>query len=358
MKVLLHIIGYIFKTISVIIALGLLLSYISVYISPAKFWIPAFFGLFFWLLLVLNLFAGIFWALLRSKIAWVNLLVLLPAILYLSLFIQVGHNIPEPSGPTIKLMTYNVHLFGQLNKDKNITLSTFSEYINKENPDILCLQEIAAPDTLAVNRAFSQYPYRYYCCERGIRGLLYGSVIFSKYPIVNTGNFLFPESGNRCIYTDIVMYGDTIRVYNNHLQSINLNLERTALRIRKDELRNEELRQVSIKLRTAFMKRAQQVDIISAHVASSPYPAIVCGDFNDPPMSYTYRKMRGQLNDCFVKAGKGFPSTYRGFWPAFRIDYILCAPTFQTVEYQVLKVNYSDHYPVVVQLSKQNNVTL
>jgi len=351
MKFLQHTIGYILKAISVIIAMGLLLSYVSVYISPAKFWIPAFFGLFFLLLLVLNLCLGIGWALLHRKIAWINLIVLLPAILYLSSFIQVGHKIQEPAAPTIKLMTYNVHLFGSV--DKNATLSDFAEYINKENPDVLCLQEAAAANEMTINQAFKQYPYYYYCCTKS-GSTIYGNVTFSKYPVINADEFLFAESGNRCLYTDIVIHGDTIRIYNNHLQSISLNLERTALRIRKEELRNEELRDVSIKLRTAFIKRAQQVDIMSAHVLSSPYPTIMCGDFNDTPVSYTYHKMKGKLNDCFTKAGKGMPSTYRGFWPAFRIDYILCAPFFQTVNYQVPKVNYSDHYPVIVQLGKQN----
>jgi len=278
----------------------------------------------------------------------------LPAILYLPLFIQVGHKAQEHAAPTIKLMTYNVHLFGLANNNKNSAISNFSEYVQKENPDIVCFQEIAGFDTLAISKTFNQYPYRYYCCLKRASGLLHGNATFSKYPMINSGSFLFPESGNRCIYTDIVMRGDTIRVYNNHLQSTNLNLERTALRIRKEELRNEELKQVSIKLRTAFVKRAQQVDTISAHVTSSPYLAIVCGDFNDTPISYTYRKMKGKLNDCFTKAGKGIPSTYRGFLPAFRIDYILCAPYFQTVKYQVPRVNYSDHYPVIVELAKQN----
>jgi len=335
-------------------ALGLLLSYISVYINPAKIWIPAFFGLFFALLLVLNFFLGIGWALLRRKIAWVNLIALLPAILYIPLFVQLGHKIPEAVAPTIKLMAYNVHYFGSI--DKKATLSDFAEYIKKENPDVLCLQEASAADELTINQAFKQYPYHYYCCTKSGRNI-YGIITFSKHPMINADKFLFPESGNRCIYTDIVIHGDTIRIYNNHLQSINLNLERTALRIRKEELRNEELKAVSIKLRTAFIKRAQQVDIISAHVLSSPYPTIVCGDFNDTPVSYTYRKMKGKLNDCFVKAGKGLPSTYRGFWPAFRIDYILCAPLFQTVTYQVPQVSYSDHYPVVVELSKQKTST-
>ena len=335
-------------------ALGLLLSYISIYINPAKFWIPAFFGLFFLLLLAVNFFLGLCWALFHRKIAWVNLIALLPAILYLPLFIQVGHKAQEPSGPTVKLMTYNVHLFDLKDNGRSSTLSDFSAYIREENPDILCLQEMAAFDTLAVNRAFNQYPYYYYCCTKRINGSWYGNVTFSKYPMVNTGRFLFPETSNRCTYTDMVVYGDTIRVYNNHLQSISLNLERTALRIRKEELRNEELKRVSIKLRAAFMKRAQQVDAISAHISASPYPVIVCGDFNDTPVSYTYHKMKAKLNDCFTKAGKGLPSTYRGFWPAFRIDYILCAPHFQTVSYNVPAVSYSDHYPVVVQLCKQN----
>lgn len=356
MKTLQHLIGFVLKSISAIAAVGLLLSYISIYIDPAKVWIPAFFGLFFMPLVILNILSGLAWALLRRKMAWVNGIVLLPSLLYLPLFIQVSNNEDKANGG-LTVFSYNVHMFGIIGREtKPVTLPEIADYIREKHPDIVCLQEISATDTTVINRHFKQYPYRYYCCtpRDGKGKYIFGSVTLSRHPITASGKFLFPETSNRCIYTDIIFQGDTLRIYNNHLQTTSVNLERTALRVKKEELRNDEIKLVSRQLRSGFIKRAQQVNQISEHIAQSPHPCIVCGDFNDTVVSYTYRKMKGRLNDCFTKKGRGMPSTFRGFWPAFRIDYIFSDPLFTVNGYEVEQVDYSDHYPVIVQLNLSN----
>jgi endonuclease/exonuclease/phosphatase family metal-dependent hydrolase len=157
------------------------------------------------------------------------------------------------------------------------------------------------------------------------------------------------------MFTDIVLPQKTVRVYNTHLQSVHINLEKTALRLQQEELRNEELREVSGRLKTGFIKRAKQVNHITRHMDASPFPIIVCGDFNDTPVSYTYRKMKGERNDCFTKAGSGMISTYQSFWPAFRIDYIFSDKQFDVASYKIEKVTLSDHYPVIVELNIPKN---
>ncbi len=349
MKFIQHLIGYVLKAISITIALGLLLSYISMYISPAVYWLMAFFGLFFIPLVILNFVLAVTWGLIRRKIALVNAIALLPALL--PAFIQIN-DVTTKSEPQLKIVCYNVHLFELTGSPKTTaTLSDIAQFIAGENPDILCLQEVSAPDTAHINRAFPQYRYKYYCNTLRRNKSLFGIVTFSRFPIVASGNFLFPETSNRCIFTDLAVHGDTLRIYNNHLQSMRLNLELSASRVKKEELRNEEIKSVSRQLKTGFIKRAQQVNEISAHIKASPYCTIVCGDFNDTPVSYTYRKMKGRLNDCFVKAGKGIPSTYRSFWPVFRIDYIFSDPRLAVTGYKVPKITFSDHYPVSVTLS-------
>ena len=96
--------------------------------------------------------------------------------------------------------------------------------------------------------------------------------------------------------------------------------------------------------------RAKQAEILTNHIASSPYPVIVCGDFNDIPVSYTYRTLSQNLNDAFEKRGFGFGTTYSGNIPALKIDYILTAKRIKIFNCTILKVPYSDHYPMVSEL--------
>ena len=98
-----------------------------------------------------------------------------------------------------------------------------------------------------------------------------------------------------------------------------------------------------------------QVDDVSQHINNSPYPVIVCGDFNDTPVSYTYHQLSKNLNDAFVESGKGINYTYSGILPVFRIDYILYDDFFKSHDYNVNKIKISDHYPVSCNFSKREN---
>lgn len=338
-------------------AVALLLSYLSIYINPEKIWIPAFFGLFFLPLFLLNVLLGAAWLIIKHKTAWINICSLVPSLFYLPLFVQIHVNNPAPADTLhrIKIISYNVHLFGLLGNEKNtVTLPGIVEFIEKENPDIVCIQEVSAFDTTSINKAFRQYPYHRYHLNIRQNGAFFGIATFSRYPIAESEKFTFPNTSNRCLFTDIVIRQKTVRVYNMHLQSVHINLEETALRLQQEELRNEELRNVSGRLKSGFIKRAKQVNLITWHMAASPFPIIVCGDFNDTPVSYTYRKMKGDRNDCFTKAGNGIVSTYKNFWPAFRIDYIFSDKQFDVARYKIEKVPFSDHYPVVVELRTKN----
>ena len=69
----------------------------------------------------------------------------------------------------------------------------------------------------------------------------------------------------------------------------------------------------------------------------------MCGDFNDTPLSYTYRLMSRGLQDAFREKGRGFYNT-------FRIDYVLVSDDFEVLSYEVPSVEFSDHHPVFVRL--------
>jgi endonuclease/exonuclease/phosphatase family metal-dependent hydrolase len=160
---------------------------------------------------------------------------------------------------------------------------------------------------------------------------------------------------NTAIYSDIISCKDTLRVYNLHLQSIHLNRRNytylDSLFISSRENHLSEIKDISHHLKDAYIKRARQVDILSQHIKGSPYPVLVCGDFNDIPVSYTYRKLKGKLKDAFLSSNIGIGATYKRNTQSFRIDYIFHHPRYKSVNFRTDKVNWSDHLPVISELS-------
>jgi endonuclease/exonuclease/phosphatase family metal-dependent hydrolase len=104
------------------------------------------------------------------------------------------------------------------------------------------------------------------------------------------------------------------------------------------------------RLSNAFVKRSVQSKIVLSHIEKSPYPVIVCGDFNDSPISYCYQSFSDQLIDSFKEAGNGIGSSYAGTMPSYRIDYVFHSEEFKAIRYNTLKEKLSDHYPVTVEL--------
>ena len=95
----------------------------------------------------------------------------------------------------------------------------------------------------------------------------------------------------------------------------------------------------------------KQVELIIHLNSASPYPTLVCGDFNSLPSSYVYQTVKGEkLNDGFQTCGHGYMYTIRYFKHLLRIDYILHSSEFQGVDYFSPDLEYSDHNPVVMRM--------
>ncbi|MCD6355167.1 MAG: endonuclease/exonuclease/phosphatase family protein, partial [Prolixibacteraceae bacterium] len=184
----------------------------------------------------------------------------------------------------------------------------------------------------------------------------YGSVTMTRFPIVNMGEIRFEGSRNITIYTDVLVQRDTIRIFNIHLQSYQINPDRYSVieSPGTDQEKDlEELREMGIKFKKAFQLRAAQVREIRKYIGSSPYPVIVCGDFNDTPASFSYRQLRQGLTDAFVASGKGIGRTYVGKLPSFRIDYIFHSKDFSSYNFQTYNFRMSDHLPISCDLVKK-----
>lgn len=340
------------RTVLAVMAVMLVFSYVSSYINPARCWLLSIFGLCFVALALLNLILML-WALKRrSKSFLIPFIALLPSLFYTERYVNPFPDKPDGTlledGKTLKLVTYNVGRFsGEAPVSKEECADDIFAYLKLNDPDVVCLQEVWVRDIRKLAAYFkSRMPGYYfrYCMAQGRSGH-FGNVTFSKLPIVKSGRLKFEKSANMAIYTDLKSGGEVFRVYNCHFESYNISLPHIVKALTSDK--SDVIRETGSKLEASISRRPQQVDKVLRDISQCDADAVVCGDFNDTPMSYTYNRLMKGRKDAFIEAGSGFGATYSVMWPALRIDYALLPENYDIVSFDIPKVGYSDHYPTI-----------
>jgi endonuclease/exonuclease/phosphatase family metal-dependent hydrolase len=348
--------------VNLVFAFTLLVSYLAVVISPGDFALPAFFGLSYPYLLLINILLVIAWAMLLRFEALISVVVIAIGFNHFSNYIKLN----KPSGDksnTFKVLSYNVRLFNYFENNHGITSEKkIIQFLKAQKPDIICLQEFFLIGNPKVEEALmiSELGGEYYSHMKVIgsgKNRYYGIITFSRFPIISKGEIIHPGSSSLSIYTDVLIKNDTFRIYNNHLQSFRLrSLERSfmeQLTASDDKETMNEVKTLSVSLKKGFVRRALQAQVVKNQINRSPFPVIVLGDFNDTPVSYAYRKIRKGLNDSFVNSGYGAGFTYKGNYPPNRIDYILYDNALINSYFEIIKVKYSDHYPIIGYFKKK-----
>ena len=362
-----------FIFLNILALIVLLLSCMAAYVNPSHFWLLSFLGFAFPVALIINFCFLLVWIARRKSFGLVTLIAIVLSWKFIqSTFAMHFHNENKEQG--IKLMTWNVKNFDLYNWSHNLkTRKEMMALIRKEKPDILCMQEFYSNNQLFHNLEYIRdtlgYPYFYFppavelnklpksklqstLWKTGVLNQRWGVAIFSRYPITDSGKVNINGTlANDCIYADLDINNEKVRLYNVHFQSIHLGYDDYAT---LDSLEDKQqtdwigLEKIMRKMKRATVRRSQQANVVAENMKEFQGKEILCGDFNDIPVSYTYKTVRGELQDAFVEKGKGFGATFVNKLSIFRIDYALFDPSFSIHSYKTTYKDLSDHYPVCV----------
>lgn len=323
------------------------IAYLLPFLAPKIFPLLSVFTLFMPLFFLANGLFFLYWAIQFKKRMILSGIVLLVGITFFNKFYKFSAKEFEESDKDFTVMSYNVRLFNVFKwLDRDDIPDVILEFINTENPDILCIQEFSNSADIDLK----VYPYKFVLMEG--KQIKTGQAIFSKFPIIEHGNIVFPNSNNNVVYADIKKGKDIIRVYNMHLQSIKISPDVNEISENIDVIDQQKSKFLFIRISKAFKQQQEQAAIFKEHEKDCKYPIIICGDMNNSAFSYVYRNIKGKLKDSFEEAGVGFGATYKfKYYPA-RIDYIFADETMEVKQFESFpEFQNSDHYPIMAKLS-------
>jgi endonuclease/exonuclease/phosphatase family metal-dependent hydrolase len=247
-------------------------------------------------------------------------------------------------------MNYNINGMSLSNfKNREEGDILFDKFLNKEKPDIICFQEFTnSKKGLEYHIGRFDYLKKMNYLTRTDDNT---TVVLSKFPISETGNVPFENSNgsNGCTFMNVKIKDKKLRLYNLHLESNRVSGRAEELasdrKINKQKL--FDIKSILGSVRKFSKIRTKQTDVIVSRVIKEKLPTIVCGDFNEPPLSYSYHKFASNLNDAFSTCGCGFGTTYAGNIPGLKIDHIFYNDKVTMLSTSIKKVPFSDHYPTV-----------
>ncbi len=325
-------------------------------LHPADHPILSCMGLFFPVLLLINLLFLLLWACVRLRLIIIPLMGYLLCYHPLQTYLPLHFFSDTSEGESLKVLSYNVKDF-DVGKDDGRAVHKACQYIIDSGADIVCLQEVLLGNSF-LNPAMEVYPWK-----TDMPGNRYGGVVvLSKYPILRKERIPYPSEGNLSMAVTIAVDGEEITVVNNHFQTSGLTYEDKQDFSdmvgggKRDEIRTASRHLLGI-LGQSARKRAVQVDKVADYVRDRQgRPLLLCGDFNETPISYSHDTFAKLLTDCYASAGNGVGWSYNNNRIHVRIDNIFCSSHWQPVKCFVdTKISASDHYPIICHLKKHDN---
>ena len=353
---------HLFEGANIAVVLLLWLSVGITYLDPSRFPKLSLLPLAFPVFLFTTVAFVIFWLIFKVKRVWIPLVGIAACFSFVRDYCPL--NLPsKPTEPQLSVLSFNTHGFGgkdAIDADGN---NMMVKYLAECGHDIICLQETytaAHVNTLTDSlepRGYHQAHYK-------------GLTLLSRLPIIESEELTYPTLNNSGFLAKLLWGEDTILLINNHFESNHFSLEmrqkyvdvldQTANPNRNRSVTDSLINDVKPLLRLmaeAAPMRAAQTNIIDSIVNEwLPRPVILCGDFNDTPVSYTHRVLTRNLTSAFRESGNGLGLTFRERGFPVRIDHILFSPQYWTSHNTRVDgdMNLSDHRPIYTILSQKS----
>lgn len=339
----------IFVAVNFILVLAMIFCAYSIFYTPRFHPNISFFGMIFPAFALLNFAFVVFWLIVKRRFVFIPVMGLMTCGWALRTFFPINFARSQ-SGANLKVVTYNIMNMLDVPKNALPEDNPIVRYLIDSDADIICLQEAHhIGDEQNMRLLHETYPY--------IENVISASnfmAILSKHPILETVNLYDSTVENRTFAFKVKFEEDTLLVINNHFESFRLNDEDKAeyvdmIEHPQETAENRSFIPLMKKVVAATAKRAPQADYLDAYVRDcNEKNIILCGDFNDTPLSYVHRVMTRHLNDAYTRGGNGYGNTYNRNGMYFRIDNILVSdnmtPCFTVVD---KSIDTSDHYPLV-----------
>ena len=318
-------------------------------------------GMMFPVFALTNLGFLLFWLVVTWRKVWIPIVGFLLAFQPVKTYMPLNPRQEVPEG-AIKVLTYNVCSYGG-NFKYDDAFERIVGYLDEQQADIVCLQEdVDSWRRYAFDYYRKVYPYNDTTIFVQNELSFNGMGIHTRYPILRKERIPYESLANGSVAYFLQVGDDTLLVVNNHLEGTHLSKEdRTRYKdMLRGDMQTDTVKAESIhiidKLGQSAAKRAPEAEAVRRYISEhSQYPVIVCGDFNDTPISYARRTMAQGLTDCFIASGRGIGLSYnqKGFW--VRIDNILCSSHFTPYNCQVdSKIDFSDHNPMMCWLKMRD----
>jgi len=335
------------------VILMLLVGY-SDRLNPVEHPLLSITGMAFPIFMVANLLFLVFWIIFKWRMIWIPVTGFLLAYVPISIYMPIHPSQDIPEG-AIKVISYNVCAYGGNFKYEN-GFEVVLDYLNKEKPDIVCVQEDVDTWRRYVMKEYAKtFAYNDTAVIANTALSFNALGIHTRFPIVKRERIAYPSLANGSVAWWLKVGEDTVVVINNHFESCHLNNnDRQQYRqilhgeMEKDSARAES-KQLLIKLAEANEKRAPQIEAVCRYAEEhNQYAVLICGDFNDNPISWSRHAMGERFTDCYVTTGNGIGLSYNQKAFSLRIDHIFCSEKLQPFNCKIdSKIDASDHFPAV-----------